>query len=340
MPDKKKVTVLGGGSFGSIIAHLVAENGHPTVLWLRNRERTDEINNNHENGRYLPGFRLSDNLRAMTDLQGAVADSDIVFMSVPSKSCREVARGLKSCLQADTIMVSTTKGIEEQGFKLMSQVLEEELSGIRLGVMSGPNLASEIAAGHLTGTVIASKDAEVTRTIQKLLHCKTFRVYASRDMYGVELGGALKNIYAIMAGMGAAMELGSNTISMLITRSLAEMSRFAAKLGADPMTFLGLSGVGDLIVTCMSPLSRNYRVGFELGKGRELEQILADLGQVAEGVNTLKLVRNKALELEVYMPLVSGMYEILFNKRSVADVVGSLMLAEQNTDVEFTLADP
>jgi glycerol-3-phosphate dehydrogenase (NAD(P)+) len=223
------------------------------------------------------------------------------------------------------------------GFKLMSEVLAEEIPQARIGVLSGPNLAKEIAAQQITATVIASEDEQLNTTVQALLHSGTFRVYASSDVFGVELGGALKNVYAIMAGMAAALGLGQNTISMLMTRSLAEMSRFAVQKGADPMTFLGLSGVGDLIATCMSPLSRNYRVGYELGKGRDLDEIIAELGQVAEGVNTLKFLKQQAEELNIYMPLVNGLYEIIYSAKTINEVVGGLMFAEQNRDVEFTV---
>lgn len=335
MTDKKKVAVLGGGSFGTVLANIVADKGHDARLWLRNAERAREINEQHCNTAYLPGFRLNDNLRATADLADAIADAHFVLMSVPSHSCREVARTVAQYIAPEAILVSTTKGIEEQGFHLMSQVLAEEMPRQRLGVLSGPNLAKEIAQRQLTGSVIASRDDTVIRAVQDLLGCKYFRVYASHDTFGVELGGALKNCYAIMSGMGAAMGLGQNTLSMLITRSLAEMSRFAVSMGADPMTFLGLSGVGDLIVTCMSPLSRNYRVGFELGQGKPLDDIIAELGQVAEGVNTLKIVKEKADQKGIYMPLVSGMYEIVFNRRPVGEVVEKLMLGEQSTDVEF-----
>jgi glycerol-3-phosphate dehydrogenase (NAD(P)+) len=206
-----------------------------------------------------------------------------------------------------------------------------------LGVLSGPNLAKELAARTITGTVVASKDPDVTNTIQDLLQCSYFRVYAGNDMYGVELAGALKNVYAITAGMAAALGCGHNTISMLITRSLAEMSRYAVTKGADPLTFLGLAGVGDLFVTCTSPLSRNYRVGFELGKGRDLNEVVESLGQVAEGVNTLRLMKEQSELLDIYMPLVHGLYDIIYNGCKVADVIGSMMCAEQNRDVEFTL---
>lgn len=343
MTQKHRVAVLGGGSFGTILANIVAENGHDVVLWLRNGERADEINRAHRNSGYLPDYPLHPELRAATDLGVALAGRDIVFMAVPSSSCRAVAREAARHLGADTLLISTTKGIEAPAdsasheFRLMSQVLREELPALRLGVLSGPNLAKEIAARQLTATVVASTDAALTATVQKLLHCGYFRVYASTDMFGVELGGALKNVYAIMSGMAAALGIGQNTISMLITRALAEMSRFAVRKGADPLTFLGLAGVGDLIVTCMSPLSRNYQVGFALGQGRELAQIVAELGQVAEGVNTLKLLKEHAESIGVRMPLVSGLYEILHNGASISQVVGALMWAEQNRDVEFTL---
>ena len=204
-------------------------------------------------------------------------------------------------------------------------------------MLSGPNLAKEIAQKQLTATVIASSDAELRERVQALLHTSCFRVYASTDTYGVELGGTLKNIYAIAAGLSAALGMGENTKSMLMTRSLAEMSRFAVSLGANPMTFLGLAGVGDLIVTCMSPLSRNYRVGFALGEGKTLEQAVDALGEVAEGVNTLKLVKEKAESLDIYMPLVAGLYEVVFNHAPVKEVARGMMLNVQSSDVEFVL---
>jgi glycerol-3-phosphate dehydrogenase (NAD(P)+) len=332
------IAVLGGGSFGTVIANIMANNGHTVTLWLRNQQRADEINRQHINSAYLPDYPLNLALKATTDLAESVAGCDVVFMSVPSSSCRDVARELLGHIEANTLLISTTKGIEPDQFKLMSQVLAEEVPLARVGVLSGPNLAKEIASGQIAATVIASQDGELNETVQALLHSGTFRVYASSDVFGVELGGALKNVYAIIAGMAAALGSGENTISMLLTRSLAEMSRFALQKGADPMTFLGLSGVGDLIATCMSPLSRNYRVGFQLGEGKQLEEIVADLGQVAEGVNTLKLLKQESDELGVYMPLVSGLYDVIYNKKTIDEVVGSMMFAEQNRDVEFTVS--
>ena len=339
MSHSYTVAVLGGGSFGTVIANIIAANGHRVTLWMRSDERAEILNESRENPTYLPGYKLDPGLQATTDLTSAITGAEIIFVAVPSKSCRAVARELANCIDADAMVVSTTKGIEADGFKLMSQVLAEELPGNPVGVLSGPNLAKEIAAGQITGTVVASAHAPLNNAIQGLLQSGSFRVYSSRDMYGVELGGALKNVYAIMAGLGAALEVGENTIGMLLTRALAEMSRFAVSLGADPLTFLGLAGVGDLIVTCSSPLSRNYRVGFALGKGRELDEILEELGQVAEGINTLKLLKGEADRREIYMPLVTGLYGILYERKSVAEVIGGMMLAEQPEDVEFSLKE-
>ena len=337
MSKRFKVAVLGGGSFGTAIANIMAHNGHQVCLWLRNQERADEINQAHVNSEYLPDFPLHEALKASTDLAASVMSCDIIFMSVPSSSSRIVAKELAAYIADGTVLISTTKGIEPQGFKLMSQVLAEEIPLARIGVLSGPNLAKEIIAKQITATVIASNDEALNQTVQTLLHSGTFRVYASNDVFGVELGGALKNIYAIISGMAAAMGTGQNTLSMLMTRSLAEMSRFAVNKGADPMTFLGLAGVGDLIATCMSPLSRNYRVGFQLGEGKNLDEIIANLGQVAEGINTLKLIKQQADELDIYMPLASALYDVIYNKKSIQDVVGAMMFSEQNRDVEFTV---
>ena len=331
----KNIAVIGGGSFGTAIANLMAENGHHTCLWLRNVERAEEINTLHINSAYLPDLTLHANMRASTSFEDAVASADVVFMAVPSSSCREVARDLAPYLTSQTMLISTTKGIEAGSYKLMSQVLTEEIQGLRLGVMSGPNLAGEIAQHQLTGTVIASEDAELKRTIQQVMHCAYFRIYSGSDMYGVELGGALKNIYAIISGMAAAMGLGLNTIGLLLTRGLAEMSRFAVELGANPLTFIGLAGVGDLVVTCMSPMSRNYRVGFALGEGKDLDQVVSELGQVAEGVNTLKLVKQRADQLGIYMPLVQSLYGVIYEGLTISDAVSSMMSGEQNKDVEF-----
>lgn len=338
--DAKQVAVLGGGSFGTSIANILADNGCQVRLWMRNEDTVRDIATLHENTRYLPGKKLNPTIAPTTCLQTAVESSDIVFVAIPSKAFKTVVSQAAQWLNPDKILVSTTKGIGEEGFKLMSQILQENTPCERIGVLSGPNLAKEIAERTLTGSVIASEYEDVRQSVQEVLSCSYFRVYANSDRFGVELGGALKNIYAIASGMAAALGMGENTKSMLITRSLAEMSRFAARLGANPMTFLGLAGVGDLFVTCTSPLSRNYQVGYALAQGRDLDEILATLGGTAEGVNTIRLVKKQSEELEVYMPLVHGLYAILFDGKELKDVISKLMLGEQNSDVEFVLPGP
>lgn len=302
---------------------------------MRDEEQVERLNRTHENANYLPGYPLHKQLVANLDLQAVVKNADVVFVAVPSSSFRDVVKKMKPYLSSNVILVSSTKGIEPKTFNLMSQILQSEIKQARVAVISGPNLAKEIATQSPTGTVIASADEEVRKEVQHLLCSDTFRVYANDDMLGVELGGSLKNIYAIIAGLADSMGMGHNTNAMLVTRSLTEMARFGVKLGADPMTFLGLSGVGDLIVTCSSSLSRNFRVGKALGEGRNLEAITADLGQVAEGLNTLEQVREKSEELGVDMPLVQGLYDIIHRNATIDHIVNSLMLEEQGLDVEF-----
>ena len=220
--------------------------------------------------------------------------------------------------------MSLTKGVEAKTFSFMSDIIREELPEVPYGVLSVPNLAKEIMAGMPSGTVIASDSA-------------LFRVFGSDDVHGVELGGALKNIYAVAMGIGAAYKIGENTKSMILTRALAEMSRFAVKQGANPLTFLGLSGVGDLFATCNSPLSRNYQIGYALGSGKTLEQASKELGQTAEGINTIVQVRGKAQELDVYMPITNALYEVIFEGAPPLNIALSLMKNGHRSDVEFVL---
>lgn len=334
---RSKIAVLGGGSFGTAVANMIAANGHDVVLWMRDKENAVQCEESHENARYLPGYPLEPSLQFSADLEATLKDCDTIFFSVPSKAFRKLAQQASSLIPSGTKVISTAKGIEAQTFKLMSEILEEELPQARVGVISGPNLAKEIAKKAITATVVASTDELLCADVQELLSSRYFRVYANSDRFGVELAGALKNIYAIAAGMSSAMKMGQNTVSVLITRSLAEMSRFAASLGANPMTFLGLSGVGDLFVTCTSPLSRNFQVGYALGEGLTIEQATKKVGQVAEGINTTRIIKEEAEQLGIYMPLVNALYETMFNQRPVNEVLSALMLAEQNADVEFTV---
>ena len=330
-----KVAVLGGGSFGTVIANIIAENGYSVYFWMRNPDMVREINELHENNQYLPGYKLDTRLSATNDMETAVRGADIIFVAVPSQSFRAVVRLMRHFFSPQAMLISTTKGIERGTFMLMSQILRQEAPDAKVGVLSGPNLAKEIAKRDLTGTVIASEHASVRESVKNVLASDYFRVYSNDDFFGIELGGSLKNIYAIIAGLAAALGMGYNTNSMLITRSLTEMARFGRELGADPMTFLGLAGVGDLIVTCSTPLSRNYRVGFILGQGKSLDDAVKEVGQVAEGINTLKLVKEKADELGVYMPLAGALYQVIYEGKSIQNIIPSLMQSEQALDVEY-----
>lgn len=332
-----RATVLGGGSFGTVLANLLAENGIETWLWMRDGAQAGEVQRNRENKKYVPGLKLADDLNVTADMRAALQDSSLVLLSIPSKAFREISRQARPLMAGDAVVVCSAKGIEAGSFKLMSQIMAEELPLHRAGVISGPNLAMEIAQKQLTGTVIASKNMEVCSIVQRAFHSSYFRVYANNDLYGVELGGVLKNIYAIMAGIASSLGVGQNTLSLLMTRSIAEMSRFAVSMGANPMTFIGLAGMGDLIVTCTSPLSRNFRIGRAIGNGLTLEQAIQEVGQTAEGINTLRLVKEKADEKNIYMPLANGLYQILFNGSTIENEINGLMGSALNADVEFVL---
>jgi glycerol-3-phosphate dehydrogenase (NAD(P)+) len=338
-----EVAIIGGGNFGTAIANIAAGNGYPTHLWMRDAEQVADCLKHRENRRYLPGHRLHDNVLPTGDLAEALDDSTVIFMSVPSASFRAVSEQVATHSDADDIVISATKGIERRpdgsGFRLMSEILREVVPARRIGVLSGPNLAEEIADGQYTGTVVASIDDAVCEMVREVLKSETFRVYDNQDVYGVELAGALKNIYAIVCGIAAGLGVGQNTLGMLITRSLAEMSRFAVSQGANPFTFLGLAGVGDLLVTCTSPLSRNHQLGKLVAQGVTLDEAQQRLGKLAEGVNTLRVVCEQADRLEVYMPLAAGLHRLLFDGDDLTAVVTELMTGGQPVDVAFAQPD-
>lgn len=338
MTTNKPVAVLGGGSFGTALANLLAANKQRVLLWMRDEQQAAFMRTQRKNPRYLKDVPLLDGIEPVTELAAVLQQCELVFVALPSIALRAVLEPHAATLNRRAL-VSTTKGIEPVSFKLMSQILEEIAPDARIAVLSGPNLAREIAEQALTASVIASEDEQLCKQVQQVLHGDTFRVYASSDRFGVELGGALKNVYAIMAGMAAALGMGENTRSMLITRALAEMTRFAVKLGANPMTFLGLAGVGDLVVTCSSVKSRNYQVGMALGEGLSLEDAVERLGEVAEGVHTIRVLKQKAQELGVYMPLVTALHAILFEGHSLQQVIAGLMLADAKAEVDFISSD-
>jgi glycerol-3-phosphate dehydrogenase (NAD(P)+) len=337
-PEAKplRITVLGGGSFGTAMANLAARNGCDAKMWIRDSDAALQMQQTRRNARYLPDFELEDSLQFTSDLADAVRDRDIIFVAVPSHSFRAVLKKVAPLITGQAV-VSLTKGIEADSFAMMSDIIREELPNVAYGVLSGPNLAKEIMAGMPAGTVIASESEALRNAVHQALASALFRVFANTDVHGVELGGALKNIYAVAMGMGAAYGVGENTRSMLLTRALAEMSRFAVRLGANPLTFLGLSGVGDLFATCSSPLSRNYQIGFALGQGKTLAEAVAALGQTAEGINTILQVRAQAQALDVYMPITNALYEVIHEGKSPLGIALSLMQNGHRSDVEFVL---
>ena len=341
-PQPISIAVIGGGSFGSALAHLAARNGHKVTLWARNKDIVRDIAANHRNEAYLPGLTLAESICASEDLQAAVAGAQLVFVAVPSSSFRDVCAQAVEHLLPQTHIVSTTKGIEDPGFLLMSQVLERELQKAGrdnpLGVLSGPNLAREIVADQYAGTVIASRHEHSCELVRETLSSDRFRVYSSADVFGVELGGALKNIYAIVLGMAAGTGVGKNTEGLLLTRSVAEMCRFAMSMDADPATFLGLAGIGDLFATCTSPLSRNFTLGVELAQGSTLQQAQQKVEQSAEGVNTIRLVSVEAAKRGVSMPLVEALSGFLFEGFSLQEMVDRLMSRMPSEDVQSAIS--
>lgn len=335
-PKPLRIAVLGGGSFGTAMANLSARNGCDTCMWIRDAAAAEEMRQTHRNVRYLPDYPLEENLQFSSDLKDVIPNRDIIFVAIPSHSFRSVLKQIAPMISGQAV-VSLTKGVEAETFCLMSDIIQQELPEVAYGVLSGPNLAKEIVAGMPAGTVIASPSEALRNAVQDALHSAVFRVFANSDVHGVELGGALKNIYAVAMGMGAAYNLGENTRSMLLTRALAEMSRFAVKMGANPLTFLGLSGVGDLFATCSSPLSRNYQIGYALGQGQSLEEATASLGQTAEGINTIRQVHALAKKLDVYMPITAALYEVIFEGKPPLGIALSMMQTGHRSDVEFVL---
>jgi glycerol-3-phosphate dehydrogenase (NAD(P)+) len=332
---QQRVAVIGGGSFGSALADILGTNGEAVSLWFRDPKAAAAFNATHENAKYLPGRKLSARITGTASLEDAARGASLVLLCVPSPWFRETARRLAPALNPDQMIVSTTKGIETGTFRCMTEILAEETPCRRIGALSGPNLAKEIAAGKLSGTVIASRDPGLVTAVQQRLSSPTFRVYGNPDVRGVELGGVLKNVYAIATGLADARDLGDNARGMILTRALAEMSRFAVTSGADPLTFLGLAGVGDLVTTCTSPQSRNFRVGRLIGQGLTLEDAVREIGEVAEGVHTVRIVHARLAELGIRMRILEGLNAVLFEGKPLNAVLEGLMSEPQMEDVEF-----
>ena len=289
---EKKVAVLGGGSFGTVLANIAASNGNEVALWVRDADQALRINSEGANSTYHPELQLSNNITASDNLHTVIKDSTIVLIATPSIVFETIVKRIAPLIDNKIDVISCTKGIRHNPFRTMSNIIEENLSfkNINVGVLSGPNLAREIADNKIAGTVIASTSQELIDNTKLTLSSDTFKVYSSSDVNGIELAGALKNIYAIICGLASSLDVGENANGLILTRSMAEMSRFAVAKGANPITFLGLAGMGDLLATCTSKLSRNFQLGELLGKNMNLIEAKDSVGQVAEGARTLEVV--------------------------------------------------
>ena len=334
MISLNKVAVLGGGSFGTVLANLAASNGFNVSLWVRDSDQALRINSEGANTSYHPELKLSENIVASDNLNEVLENAEIIFIATPSIIFEKIVDRISEFIDPDSFIISCTKGILDDPYRSLSEIISLKLKN-KIGVLSGPNLAKEIADNKLAGTVIASSDEDLLIKVKSVLSSKHFKIYSSKDMQGVELAGALKNIYAVVCGMAESLEVGENAIGLILTRSMAEMSRFAVAKGANPITFLGLSGMGDLVATCMSNLSRNYQLGFNIGSGMTLLEAKSKVGQVAEGVRTLEIVRNESSRLNIKMPLVESMYNIIYKEASPESIIDDLLNNPHEVDVEF-----
>ncbi len=321
---KLKAGLLGGGSWGTTVAALVARNA-PITIWARNSETVDEINNEHTNKKYLPEAVLPKKLIATTSIEEAVASKDVIIMGIPSQSFRSVLEQVKPHIRPWVPVISLSKGLELSTGKRMTELIQEVLPGHPIGVLTGPNLAREILAGYAAASVIAMDDEIIVKELQKLFHSGLFRVYTNHDVIGCELGGVLKNIIAIAAGMGDGQGAGENTRSAVITRGLAEITRLGVAMGGEPQTFAGLAGTGDLIATCTSAQSRNRSVGYELGKGRTIQEITDEMFMVAEGVKSAPAVMALAKKHNVDMPIAAEVFQVVHDQSTAGSAFRGLL---------------
>ena len=335
MNSLNKVAVLGGGSFGTVLANLAASNGFNVSLWVRDSDQALRINSEGANTSYHPELKLSENIVASENLSEVLENAEIIFIATPSIIFEKIVDRISEFIKNDSFIISCTKGILDDPYRSLSEIISVKLKN-KIGVLSGPNLAKEIAENKLAGTVIASLDEDLLSTVKSVLSSKHFKIYSSKDMQGVELAGALKNIYAIVCGMAESLKVGENAIGLILTRSMAEMSRFAVAKGANPITFLGLAGMGDLMATCTSTLSRNFQLGELLAEDLSLSEAKEKVGQVAEGARTLEVVYAEAKKINVSMPLVNSLYEILYADASSEKLIKDLLDHPNEVDVEFT----
>ncbi len=320
------VGLLGGGSWGTTVASLTARNAN-TTIWARNEGTVREINEQQTNSKYLPGAKLNSNLKASASIEETVRNADLLVMGIPSQNFRTVLETAKKHIRPWIPIVSLSKGLEMGSKKRMTEVVEEVLPGHPVGVLTGPNLAKEIHSGQAAAAVIAMVDDVISKKLQSVFNSGLFRVYTNSDVIGCEVGGALKNIMAIATGMGDGANAGDNTKAAIITRGLSELTRLGTRMGGQSATFAGLAGMGDLVATCSSTKSRNRHVGFQLGRGKKLEEIIEEMSEVAEGVKTAKVVMELAKDYDVHMPISEEVYKVLYEGNTVDDAFRGLLNA-------------
>ena len=328
------ITVLGAGSYGTALAICLARNGHKTLLWGRDRTQVDDMINARENTKYLAGCPFPDSLTPISDLSSAVQASDNVLVVVPSHAFGDMLKQIKPSLKKSAKVAWATKGLDPQHGDLLQDVAREILGDdLALAVLSGPTFAKEMAAGLPTAISLSSTDESFARELADLLHCeKCFRVYPNKDFIGVQLGGAVKNVIAIGAGMADGIGFGANARTALITRGLAEMTRLGMALNADPATFMGMAGLGDLVLTCTDNQSRNRRFGLALGQGAGVEQAMSDIGQVVEGYRNTKEVHMLAQRMDVEMPIVEQVYQVLYKGKAAKLAAADLLSRDQKQE--------
>jgi glycerol-3-phosphate dehydrogenase (NAD(P)+) len=327
-----RTAVIGAGSWGTAVAALAARNA-PTVLWARRPELAQTIHETHVNRDYLPQYELPRSLTSTSSLEEALAEAEVVVMGVPSHGFRQILDEGRPFLADGVPIVSLTKGVEQDTLKRMTEVIDEVVPGHPRGVLTGPNLAKEVLAGWPAASVVALEDDAVATELQHLFSTHAFRVYTNSDVVGCEVGGALKNVIAIAAGIADGMGFGDNTRAALLTRGLAELTRLGVALGGEPMTFAGLAGMGDLVATCASRQSRNRHVGEELGKGRSIDEIVTEMKMVAEGVKSSKAVVDLASRVEVEMPIAEQVVDVLYNGKQASEIVPALMQREMKSEL-------
>ena len=326
-----RVAVIGGGSWGTTVAHLAAHNVE-TVLWARNEETCVEINRDSRNSRYLDGYELHGALSATPDLGEAVRNADVVVAGVPSHAFRSTIEAVAEDIRAWVPIVSLTKGLEQGTQLRMSQIVNEVIPGHPVAVLTGPNLAKEILAGYAAASVVATTDPVVATRLQGVFATPYFRVYTNPDVVGCEIAGALKNVIAIASGMADGLGTGDNTRAAVITRGLAELSRLGEAMGGQQITFAGLAGMGDLMATCISPQSRNRHVGEQLGRGRSIDEVIASMNMVAEGVKTAKVTMTLADRYGIDMPISSEIYAVCHEGRSATEAYRGLLGREVSSE--------